>query len=658
MLAYASVSVMHAGRPTCCLALGLLIFRLAVRFLVDTGANISLLAECTYDAMRVLPAFAECTKWTSGEDERAKRAIEMSEGILGVGGRAQIRASVVLPLLLQGKVTFEIFYVLRDSNVNLLGCTWLKHVGACVDVKNARLHMSDPAMSIELQPYQVPQEQGVDADALAMALTVAHSPAWTTPQAEPPKQTKILRPTAKRPKLPWTPKEGVKNDTATISGEPCGSVCSSSARSAIFPPRPTPEDVSVMGAGLTPSVGGDVDTGLQPDLQLSAPPVDVARPSADASSTAAPSSIYSSPPSSPYPPRADKAVNPDLPSELRTRYLDLLMANRDVWEHPKVGTCKVAQHHIYIQPNTHPIAERARKHSPEVQQAIFVQLQELVKAGAIASSESDWASNVVMVPKKNGNLRLCLDYRRLNAVTIKDAYPMQRLDDALRALEGASCFTVIDMQSGFHQMQMAEDSRDYTAFITPFGLFCALVMMFGLSNAPKSFQRVVDRIFHDLRFKGVGAYIDDIAIYADGHEQMLLLLVVVCERLRAAGMYGNIEKNASWICSFRISWFCHRRRWPAHRPRKSWGDSDDEAAPDGDRSQALPGRSRVLSPVHSLLRRQSSAHEPTPQERRPMAVGRGAPAILAAPQGCIVFCTYRSRPPSPRLAILPPHRRI
>eukprot|EP00918_Siedleckia_nematoides_P061167 GHVU01133525.1.p1 GENE.GHVU01133525.1~~GHVU01133525.1.p1 ORF type:complete len:699 (-),score=76.10 GHVU01133525.1:169-2076(-) len=248
------------------------------------------------------------------------------------------------------------------------------------------------------------------------------------------------------------------------------------------------------------------------------------------------------PPVSEFPPDVDAAVNPELSWEERKKYMQLLMDNRGIWEYPKVGTCKIAEHNIYIQPNTHPIREKLRKQNPALQQEVQKQLAELVQAGSIASGESDWACNIVVVPKKGDKWRICIDYRRLNAVTVKDSYPMQRIDDALRALEGSSIFGVIDLQAGYHQIPMAEDSRDYTAFITPLGLFNALVMMFGLTNAPRTFQRMVDRLFHDLRFKGVGAFVDDIVIYASSHPELRSLLTNVCMRLSAAGLYGNIKK--------------------------------------------------------------------------------------------------------------------
>eukprot|EP00918_Siedleckia_nematoides_P021054 GHVU01045154.1.p1 GENE.GHVU01045154.1~~GHVU01045154.1.p1 ORF type:complete len:1425 (+),score=108.03 GHVU01045154.1:1406-5680(+) len=450
-------------------------------------------------------------------------------------------------MLLRGSESFEIFYVLRGCNVNILGMSWLRHMSAVLDLGKGMLHLPEPAMSIALSAFTIPQPEDGDQAMLIVALAVAHSSEWTTPQADgPPRAAKVLRPTEKRPKLQLPTREADRqrdddDDATTISGASCRSVLSVGARSAIFPPPSAAiDDTCVVGAGLNPKVVEEVETGAQRSLCLDKAPADVAESVGSAASDGA--STVTPSPTSDYPPRVEKAVNPELPPETRKQYLDLLMTHRDVWEHPKVGTCTVAEHHIYIKPNTHPFCERARKQSPAMQQEIFKQLEELVKVKAIAPCTSNWASNVVLVPKKEGVWRMCIDYRRLNGVTINDAYPMQRLDDALRALEGASVFCVVDMKSGFHQMKMAEASKDYTAFITPFGLFVALVMMFGLKNAPKSFQRMVDRIFHDLRFRGVGAYMDDVVIYADSHDEVLLLLATVFSRFRNGGLFGNIDK--------------------------------------------------------------------------------------------------------------------
>eukprot|EP00918_Siedleckia_nematoides_P028162 GHVU01060542.1.p1 GENE.GHVU01060542.1~~GHVU01060542.1.p1 ORF type:complete len:1666 (-),score=155.90 GHVU01060542.1:1257-5648(-) len=207
-----------------------------------------------------------------------------------------------------------------------------------------------------------------------------------------------------------------------------------------------------------------------------------------------------------------------------------------------MGQCKLGDHNILIQPGVHPISRKPRKLTPAMQTALREILDELLQHGAIEGCKSAWASNVVLVPKPNGKYRMCIDYREVNQVTVRDAYPMQRVDDALRALEGAQCFACIDLKSGFHQIRVTETSRDYTAFCTPFGLYRFKVMPFGLCNAPATFQRMVDMLFDDYRFRGLGAYMDDIVVYAKTHAELRDLLEIVYERLLYAGLYANIEK--------------------------------------------------------------------------------------------------------------------
>eukprot|EP00918_Siedleckia_nematoides_P048890 GHVU01107148.1.p1 GENE.GHVU01107148.1~~GHVU01107148.1.p1 ORF type:complete len:924 (-),score=101.66 GHVU01107148.1:14-2785(-) len=255
------------------------------------------------------------------------------------------------------------------------------------------------------------------------------------------------------------------------------------------------------------------------------------------------------------PPQLLKVVNPHLPCAERLRYLQHLAEFEPIWKLPLMGKCNVAEHNIYITPGVHPISRKPRKLSPAMQETLREILDDLLQAGAIEGSKSPWASNVVMVPKPNGSWRMCVDYRDLNKLTVRDSYPMQRVDDALRALEGAKCFACIDLKAGYHQVKVAETARDYTAFSTPFGLYRFKVMPFGLCNAPATFQRVVDLLFDDFRFRGIGAYIDDIVVYADSHQELRELLHIVYERLLFAGLFANIEKMHLGYTELEYLWF-------------------------------------------------------------------------------------------------------
>lgn len=141
------------------------------------------------------------------------------------------------------------------------------------------------------------------------------------------------------------------------------------------------------------------------------------------------------------------------------------------------------------------------------------QVAGLIKAGFIVPSASPWSSPIVIVPKAGGDLRMCIDYRKLNARTKKDAYPMPLIEDCLHLLRDADFITMIDIQEAFYHILMAKGSREATAFSTSHGLYHWTVMPFGLCNAPATFQRHVDEVLRKYIRKTCAAFFDDIAVY-------------------------------------------------------------------------------------------------------------------------------------------------
>jgi hypothetical protein len=125
-------------------------------------------------------------------------------------------------------------------------------------------------------------------------------------------------------------------------------------------------------------------------------------------------------------------------------------------------------------------------------------MAKMTKLGAIRPSVSPWVSPVVLVRKKDGFTRFCNDYRKVNDVTIKDAYPIPRVEESLEALQGARYFTTLDLKSGYWQVEMREEDKPVTAFITKHGLFEWNVMPFGLTNVPATFQRLMERVLDGL----------------------------------------------------------------------------------------------------------------------------------------------------------------
>ena len=183
-----------------------------------------------------------------------------------------------------------------------------------------------------------------------------------------------------------------------------------------------------------------------------------------------------------------------------------------------------------------PIKQRHRRVPPQVFQQFKKHVQDLVSQGVLKESCSPWASPAVIVLKKDGSVRFCCDYRRLNEVTCKDAYPLPRVDESLDALGKAQLFSTLDLTSGYFQVAMDDADRAKTAVTTPFGLFEWSRMPFGLCNAPATFQRLMGVVLGDLTFEALLIYLDDIIIFSNDFDTHCERLEVVFNRLRQHGL--------------------------------------------------------------------------------------------------------------------------
>nr|XP_027192748.1 uncharacterized protein LOC113787770 [Cicer arietinum] len=175
------------------------------------------------------------------------------------------------------------------------------------------------------------------------------------------------------------------------------------------------------------------------------------------------------------------------------------------------------------------------------------QLEDLLEKGFIRPNVSPWGAPVLLVKKKDGSMRLCVDYRKLNQVTIKNKYPLPRIDDLLDQLRGASIFSKIDLRSGYHQIRVKSEDIPKTAFRTRYGHYEYVVMPFGVTNAPAIFMDYMNRIFRPFLDKFVVVFIDDILIYSksvDGHEKHVRMVLQV---LRDNKLYAKPEKFEFWL---------------------------------------------------------------------------------------------------------------
>lgn len=173
------------------------------------------------------------------------------------------------------------------------------------------------------------------------------------------------------------------------------------------------------------------------------------------------------------------------------------------------------------------------------------EVKEMLKHNIIEPSKSEWASPVILVPKKDGTKRLCVDYRCLNSVTEADPYPIPRVDELIDRLGKAQFITTLDLTKGYWQIPVAPEARSKTAFVTPFGKYQFLTMPFGLMGAPSTFQRLMDDLLRDFSAFSA-AYLDDIVIFSESWSEHLDHIKAVFQKLREAELTVKKKK-----CQFR-----------------------------------------------------------------------------------------------------------
>ncbi|GBM35753.1 Retrovirus-related Pol polyprotein from transposon 17.6 [Araneus ventricosus] len=208
---------------------------------------------------------------------------------------------------------------------------------------------------------------------------------------------------------------------------------------------------------------------------------------------------------------------------------------------PEGDPTPYAEHHINTG-NSPPVAGPPYRMNPAKRELLKKELDSLLADGIIEECESPYASPVVLVPKPNGSMRLCVDFRKLNATTIADTYPLPRMDDLLTEAESTAYMSTLDLKSGYHQIKVHEADQDKTAFICPFGTYKYLRMPFGLRNAPATFQRLIDRFRAGLKNVFALSYLDDIIILSETFDQHINDLQIVFERLSLFKLHANREK--------------------------------------------------------------------------------------------------------------------
>jgi hypothetical protein len=234
------------------------------------------------------------------------------------------------------------------------------------------------------------------------------------------------------------------------------------------------------------------------------------------------------------------------------------------------------------------------------------QLQELLDKGYIRPSSSPWGCPALFVKKKDGSLRLCIDYRPLNAVTIKNKYPLPRIDVLFDQLAGAKDFSKIDLRSGYHQIKIRPCDIPKTAFSTRYGLYEFLVMSFCLTNAPAYFMYLMNSVFRtELKFLVV--FIDDILIYSKNEKEHAKHLRIVLQHLQDHKLYAKFSKCEFWLNSVKfdgisvdVSKVQEVKDW---KPPKSVHQIRSFLGLAGYYHRFIPNFSRITKPITELLKK-------------------------------------------------------
>ncbi|GJT26250.1 putative nucleotidyltransferase, ribonuclease H [Tanacetum coccineum] len=214
---------------------------------------------------------------------------------------------------------------------------------------------------------------------------------------------------------------------------------------------------------------------------------------------------------------------------------------------PGLPPTRQVEFQIDLVPGAAPVARAPYRLAPSEMKELSEQLKELSDKGFIRPSSSPWGAPVLFVKKKDGSFRMCIDYRELNKLTVKNRYPLPRIDDLFDQLQGSSVYSKIDLRSGYHQLRVREEDIPKTAFRTRYGHYEFQVMPFGRTNAPAVFMDLMNRVCKPYLDKFVIVFIDDILIYSKNKKEHEEHLKIILELLKREELYAKFSKCEFWI---------------------------------------------------------------------------------------------------------------
>ena len=227
-------------------------------------------------------------------------------------------------------------------------------------------------------------------------------------------------------------------------------------------------------------------------------------------------------------------------STVRSEIMDMLSEFKDMWS-GRLGKIDATKHRIELKPGARPTYQVPYRAGPIAREKEKTEIDRMLRAGVIEPTSAEWASSVVLVPKKDGTMRFCVAYRKLN---VRDSYPLPRMHECIDSLGDATVFTTLDCTSGYWQVEIAERDRDKTTLASHSGLYRFLSMPVGLKNAPATFQRAVNIILSCVKWETALVYLDDVIVYSQTVTEHMVHVREVLRLLHTAAVSLKLAKCA------------------------------------------------------------------------------------------------------------------